>query len=93
MKILLLNGSPRPKGNTKQMVTAFAEGATFAGNEVTIIDVYRKNIKGCMACEYCHTKGRGNCIQKDDMEEIYLSLKEADMLVIASPIYSHGISG
>lgn len=93
MKILVLNGSPRPKGNTKQMVTAFAGGATFAGNEVTIIDVCRKNIKGCMACEYCHTKGRGNCIQKDDMEEIYMSLKEADMLVIASPIYYHGISG
>lgn len=93
MKILVLNGSPRSKGNTKQMVTTFAEGATFVGNEATIIDVCRKNIKGCMACEYCHTKGRGNCIQKDDMEEIYMSLKEADMLVIASPIYYHGISG
>lgn len=93
MKILVLNGSPRPKGNTKQMVTAFAEGATCVGNEVTIIDVCRKNIEGCMACEYCHTKDRGNCIQKDDMEEIYMSLKEAEMLVIASPIYYHGISG
>ena len=46
-----------------------------------------------MACEYCHTKGRGSCIQQDDMQEIYLSLREADMLVIASPIYYHGISG
>lgn len=93
MKILVLNGSPRPKGNTKQMVTAFADGATFVGNEVTIIDVCRKNIKGCIACEYCHTKGRGSCIQKDDMEEIYMLLRETDMLVIASPVYYHGISG
>ena len=93
MKILVLNGSPHPKGSTKQMVTAFAEGAVSVGHEVTAIDVCRKNIKGCMACEYCHTKGRGSCIQQDDMQEIYLSLREADMLVIASPIYYHGISG
>lgn len=93
MKILVLNGSPRLNGNTRQMVTAFAEGASSVGNEVTVIDVCRKNIKGCMACEYCHTKGRGDCIQQDDMHEIYRPLKEADMLVIASPIYYHGISG
>ena len=93
MKILILNGSPRPMGNTKQMVTAFAEGAELVGNQVTIIDVCKKNIKGCIACEYCHTKGHGVCIQKDDMEEIYEMLKETEMLVIASPIYYHGISG
>lgn len=93
MKILVLNGSPRPNGNTKQMVTAFAEGAVSVGNEVTTIDVCRKNIKGCMACEYCHGKGQGTCIQQDDMQEIYTLLREADMLVIASPIYYHGISG
>lgn len=93
MRILVLNGSPRPKGNTKQMVTAFAEGATLVGNQVTIIDVCSKDIKGCIACEYCHTKGRGSCILKDDMEEIYMLLRETDMLVIASPIYYHGISG
>lgn len=93
MKILVLNGSPRPNGNTKQMVTAFAEGAVSVGNEATTIDVCRKNIKGCMACEYCHGKGQGICIQQDDMQEIYTLLREADMLVIASPIYYHGISG
>ncbi len=93
MKILVLNGSPRPNGNTKQMVAAFAEGAVSVGNEVTTIDVCRKNIKGCMACEYCHGKGQGTCIQQDDMQEIYTLLREADMLVIASPIYYHGISG
>ena len=51
MKILVLNGSPHPKGSTKQMVTAFAEGAVSVGHEVTAIDVCRKNIKGCMVCE------------------------------------------
>ena len=57
------------------------------------MDVCEKNIKGCLACEYCHTKGNGNCIQKDDMQEVYTLLKKAEMLIIASPIYYHGISG
>lgn len=93
MKILVLNGSPRPNGSTKQMVTAFEEGATGAGHKVDVIDVCKKRISGCLACEYCHMKGHGTCVQKDDMQEIYVLLKEADMLVLASPIYYHGLSG
>ena len=93
MRILVLNGSPRPKGNTKQMVEAFREGAVSSGHQVDVVDVCRKKIGGCIACEYCHTKGKGACIQKDDMQEVYALLKDAEMLVIASPIYYHGISG
>ena len=58
-----------------------------------VIDVCKKKIAGCLACEYCHTKGNGACVQKDDMQEVYSLLGEADMLVIASPIYYHGVSG
>ena len=93
MRILVLNGSPRSGGNTKKMVAAFAEGAAAAGHHVDVVDVCKKKIGGCLACEYCHTKGRGECIQKDDMQEVYALLREAEMLVIASPIYYHGISG
>ena len=93
MRILVLNGSPRPKGNTKQMVEAFRDGAVSSGHQVDVVDVCRKKIGGCIACEYCHTKGKGACIQKDDMQEVYALLKDAEMLVIASPIYYHGISG
>ena len=93
MRIFVLNGSPRPKGNTKQMVEAFREGANSSGHQVDVVDVCQKKIGGCIACEYCHTKGKGVCIQKDDMQEVYALLKDAEMLVIASPIYYHGISG
>jgi len=93
MRILVLNGSPRPSGNTKGMVEAFREGAGEAGHLVAVVDVCRMKIGGCLACEYCHTKGHGACVQKDDMQEVYALLKEAEMLVIASPIYYHGISG
>lgn len=93
MNILVLNGSPRAKGNTKQMVEAFRAGSVSAGHEVTVVDVCHKKISGCVACEYCHTKGHGACAQKDDMQEIYTLLENTEMLVLASPIYYHGISG
>ena len=93
MNILVLNGSPRPNGNTKGMVEAFREGAVSAGHQVDVVDVCKLTINGCIACEYCHTKGHGSCVQKDDMQQIYNLLNEAEMLVLASPIYYHGISG
>lgn len=93
MKILILNGSPRPKGNTSAMVSAFAEGAAENGHEITIFPVCQKKIAGCLACEYCHTRGNRTCIQQDDMQEIYPVLDAADMIVLASPIYYHSFSG
>ena len=86
MNILVLNGSPRPQGNTAKMVAAFREAAETAGHKVNIVNVYRKEIKGCLACEYCHGKGRGQCIQKDDMQEVYGYLQDTNMLILASPI-------
>ena len=86
MKIAILNGSPRT-GNTSAMVNAFAEGAKEAGHEVEVLHVGKMKIGGCLGCEYCHTKGGGTCIQKDDMEKVMPAYKEADMLVYASPIY------
>ena len=93
MRILVLNGSPHPEGNTSKMIAVFRASAENAGHNVAVIDVCRKNIRGCLACEYCHGKGQGQCIQKDDMQEVYALLREADMLVLASPIYYHNLSG
>ncbi len=86
MKIAVFNGSPR-KENTSAMVQAFREGAEAAGHEVEEYQVGRMKIAGCLACEYCHTKGQGSCVQKDDMEKILPAYKEADVIVFASPIY------
>ena len=49
------------------------------------VNAEKEGYGGCLACEYCHSKGHGECIQKDDMQEVYNLLKEAEMLVIASP--------
>lgn len=63
------------------------------GHQVNVVNVAYQKISGCLACEYCHQKENGVCVQKDDMQNIYTLLKETEMLVIASPIYYHGISG
>ncbi len=86
MKIAILNGSPR-KENTAAMVDAFAEGAREAGHEVEILHVGKMKIAGCLACEYCHGKGGGKCIQRDDMDKVIPAYMDCDMVVFASPIY------
>ncbi len=93
MKILILNGSPHPNGNTKALVDAFTKGAQSAGHEVVECPVGTMTVRGCLACEYCHTKGEGKCIQKDDMDKIYPELASADLVVFASPVHYFSITG
>lgn len=87
MKILLLSGSPRKNGNSSAMADAFINGAESAGHEVVRFDVAGMNISGCQGCEYCHTQGDGQCIQQDDMSQIYPHLADCDMIVFASAVY------
>ena len=87
MKILILQGSPRANGNTAWMAEEYKKAAEAAGHEVTLVNVAKKKIAGCLACEYCHNKGNGACIQKDDMQELYPLMNEAEVLVLAAPIY------
>lgn len=92
-KIIILNGSPRTNGNTSGLIKAFTEGAESAGNIVTTFHLDSMNINGCKGC-FC---GRGNedspCAQKDDMDKIYPVMKEADVVVMASPLYYWTLSG
>lgn len=93
MNILILHGSPRPNGNTAAMVEAFVDGAKENHHNVTVVPVCQKKIAGCIACEYCHTRDNGKCVQQDDMQEVYPVLESADMLVLASPVYYHSFTG
>jgi len=93
MNVLVLNGSPRPKGNTAALATAFAEGARGAGHEVEVAEIGRLKFGGCLGCEYCHKAGAGVCVQKDEMAAVLESLKQADAVVFASPVYYWGFSG
>ena len=74
------------------MVAAFAKGAQENGHQVDVVNVCQKKIAGCLACEYCHKKDSGHerqCVQQDDMQEVYPLLDAAEMIVLASPVYYH----
>lgn len=94
MKILVLNGSPRVKGNTAGFVAAFKEGAESSGHEVTVFPVAKMKISGCCGCNTCHSeKNSGKCCHDDDMQEIYPYIDSADLIVFASPVYYWSFTG
>ena len=90
-KIVVLSGSPRKYGNTDLLVEAFAKGAS-EHSEVEVISVADHNVAPCVGCNSCFDRENNHCFRDDDMTKIYAKLKEADMLVIASPVYFYGIS-
>lgn len=93
MNIVAINGSPRSNGNTAAMVNAFADEAIAAGHKVSVVQIGNKDIRGCKNCDACRRTLNGNCVQPDDMQEIYPLLRECEMLVIASPIYYYSMTG
>jgi len=93
MKILILNGSPRPNGHTSKLIEFFCKGAQESHHEINVVQVGILNIKGCIACEYCNSNDNNSCAIKDDMQTLYTLINEADMIIFASPVYYWGFSG
>lgn len=92
-KIIILNGSPRKNGNTSSLVNAFSTGAKESGNTVTEFFLDKMNIHGCKGCFGGGKNPDSPCVQKDDMDKIYPVYKEADIVVLATPLYYWTISG
>jgi multimeric flavodoxin WrbA len=90
-KIVILVGSVRRGGNTALLAQAFADGAK-ENNEVEIISVADYKVNPCIGCDTCFNRDGNKCFIQDDMQKIYPKLAEADMIVIASPVYFYGIS-
>ena len=93
-KIVILNGAGKKSGNTAAMIEAFKAGAV--GSEVTEFYLQTMNIHGCLDCGGCQRKEKGSadpCVQKDDMGQIYAAVREADVIVFASPVYWWDITG
>ena len=89
-KILVILGGGRPRGNTRQLVDAFARGATDAGHEVEIVSLNEVQVNGCLGCNACRY-GKP-CIQKDGFNELVPKIKAADCVVFASPLLFWTIS-
>ena len=86
-KIVILNGSPRKGGNTAELCRAFMEGAESAGHVATRFDLRQLRIHGCLGCMKGGKDPASPCVQKDDMDKIYPAYKDADIIVLASPMY------
>lgn len=84
-KVVAFMGSPRKEGNTATLVKEIVRGAKEAGAEAKIYNLNDMNIKGCQSCFYC--RGVAGCSIKDDMQAVYEDIKEADAVVIGSPVY------
>lgn len=85
MKVLILNGSPRTNGNTSIAVSEMKKVFDKEGIETEVIQVGNKDIRGCMACGACGNLGK--CVFDDIVNEVAEKFKEADGLVLASPVY------
>lgn len=91
MKVVVINGSPRARGNSDLLCDQLILGAEEAGHEVEKIALREKKIQPCKACYACFRTGV--CVQKDDMAEILKKIEDADVLVLASPTYFLTMSG
>lgn len=89
-KVLIIQGGGRPNGNTSQLVDAFVKGTEEAGHQVETISLMKNEIKGCLGCNACRY-GKP-CIQRDSFNDMIPKIKEADLLVFASPLYFWTIS-
>lgn len=85
-KVLVLVGSPRKHGNTDRLADEFIRGAQESGHETEKVLLRDRKINGCLGCGACQRNG-GQCVQKDDMQELYDKWLDADVVVLASPVY------
>ena len=91
MLIIGLQGSPRNKGNTNFLLSTFMDAAEKSGARTLTIDVTKKNVVPCKEYTVCEKKGF--CPIDDDVrDEIYPLLRQADIVVVATPIFFYNMS-
>jgi multimeric flavodoxin WrbA len=91
MKILAFNGSPRKKKwNTVTLLEHALKGAMSVGAETELVQLYDLNFSGCISCFSCKKHSRkedGVCAVQDDLTAVLARVKDADALIIGSPVY------
>jgi multimeric flavodoxin WrbA len=94
MKVIAINSSPNMgKGNTALVLDPFLEGMREAGAEVELFYTKKLKINPCQGELNCWAKTPGKCFQQDDMQMLLPKLDEADIRVLATPVYVDGVTG
>ncbi len=94
MKVVAFNGSPKKEGNTYHAIKMVAEELEKENIEVEIIHVGNKTIRGCLACNTCKKNKDEKCvINNDEVNEWIQKMKEADGIILGSPVHYSGIGG
>ena len=94
MKVLLINGSPRMKGNTHRALEEVAATLKAEGVQTEIAWIGNKEIRGCIACGICGKKGDHRCVFADDpCNALIEKAAGADGLIVGSPVYFAGAAG
>jgi multimeric flavodoxin WrbA len=91
LKVLGIFGSPRRGGNTDLLLEEALKGAEKEGAEVERLRLIDFTLTPCKECHGCDKTGE--CVILDDMQKIYPKLLEADVIILASPIFFYGITG
>ncbi len=90
-KVVIFNGSPRKDGNINTMLDTIARGVREAGGQAKYYNLFQMKFMACQSCFACRVKGE--CIVQDQMHEAIEEIKNADAVVIGSPIYMMQMSG
>lgn len=90
-KVLIISASPRKDGNSDLLCKAFEKGALEKNNQVEYVRLSEKNIQYCEGCYACSKLG--HCFKKDDMNDLAKKMKEAEVIVLATPVYFYSMDG
>lgn len=96
MKIVAINGSPRKNANTATLLKKALEGAEKQGAQTELIHLYDLHYQGCVSCFACKLKSGksyGKCAHKDELKPLLETLRDADAILLGSPIYFGNITG
>lgn len=89
MKCTILFGSPRVNGNTSVMTKWFRDECKALGLETELIPLYEKQMEPCRGCMVCQDRlDCLGCVQEDDLEAVFQTMIDCDVLVLATPIYA-----
>ena len=90
IRAMFFNGSPRKNKNTADMLQSAMRGAEAAGAETELVHLYDIDFKGCKSCFACkikNSKCNGVCAIKDDLRPVLERARQADVIVLGSPVY------